>query len=61
MKISSISEADNPFTMMGLFTVFIDDITRLEERIDLLQMNHILLHIYLRQLLNELARAAQRH
>ena len=59
MKISDISE--NPFTMMGLFTVIIEDISRLEERIDLLQMNQALLHIYLRKLLNELARAAQRN
>ena len=61
MKISGISEADNPFTMMGLLTVIIEDITRLGERIDLLQMNQALLHIYLRKLLKELARAAQKN
>jgi hypothetical protein len=61
MKISGISEADNPFTMMGLLTVIIEDITRLEEQIDLLHMNQFLLHSYLRKLLNELARAAQKN
>ena len=44
MKISGISETDNPFTMIGLFTAIIEDIARLEKRIssleNILEMNY---------------------
>ena len=59
MKISGIPETDNPFTMMGLFTIIIEDITRSEERIDLLQMNQAILCNYIRKLLKVLDRATR--
>jgi hypothetical protein len=62
MKISGISETDNPFTMMGLFTAIIEDIARLEKRIssleNILEMNYAVdqdsTH-YLRRMLKEQA------
>ena len=46
MKKSTISEKGNPFTTIGLFTVIIEDIVRLEKRIssleNILAMNYVI-------------------